>query len=163
MKEKVPEFKKKSEAWVLSEIKGTFIVCFQKYLEYRSGYIEATQIKNIDPLKAKSDMIAALDAYFQTCQAPFIPFILDVPDKIIELMKESGVKLEECDNVNNLRMKYETLPQNGMKYTPELLFFMGNILTKWNMEQGYFRMLENYDIYDTFEDRMKAIEDEEEN
>jgi len=163
MKHTVENYREKHEAWALSEIKGTIIVCFQKYLENRSGYIEAVQIKNIDPQMAKSNMIASLDAYFQNCQAPFIPFVMQNEKIIIKLMKESKVGDEECVSADDLRIKYEILPLKGMNYSANLLFFMGNLLTKWNTERGYFRMLETSQVYDTFEDKMQAILDEEEN
>jgi hypothetical protein len=163
MKHTVENYREKHEAWALSEIKGTIIVCFQKYLENRSGYIEAVQLKNMDPRMAKSNMIATLDAYFQNCQAPFIPFILENESAILKLMLESGVEVEECASADDLRIKYETIAFKGMDYSANLLFFMGNLLTKWNTERGYFRMLETSQIYDTFEDKMQAILDEEEN
>jgi hypothetical protein len=114
-------------------------------------------------MMAKSNMIASLDAYFQNCQAPFIPFVLQNEQVILELMKEAGVTTEECNSVDDLRKKYETIPQKGMQYSSNLLFFMGNILTKWNTEKGYFRMLDTSQVYDSFEEKIKAILDEEEN
>lgn len=159
----VDNYREKHEAWALSEIKGTIIVCFQKYLENRSGFIEAVQIHNIDPMIAQSNMVASLDAYFQNCQSPFVPFLLQNEELVLKLMSEAGVEEEECGSVDKLRVMYETLPQRGMKYSSDMLFFMGNLLTKWNTEKGYFRMLETSKVYDTYDEKLRSILDEEEN
>ena len=116
-----------------------------------------------DPIIAQCNVIATLDAYFQLCQAPFIPHILENETYIMCVLEEMGVSKEECSSADQLRIKYQTLPLYGMKYSKELLFVMGNILNEYNTSKGYLRMLESTPIYDSYEDKMKAILDEEEN
>ena len=161
--DKYKKYKENLEAWQLSEIKGTLIVCYQKYLENRASYIEATQVGNLEPRIAKSNMIATLDAYFQNCQAPFMPYVEKENEKIVKLMRIGGVIEEEVKDATDLIHKYQNLPIYGLKYTSELLFFMGNILNRWNTEKGYFRLLSKNPEFDTEEDVMDWVLANEEN
>lgn len=157
---KQARFNQKIESWALSEIKDTFVVTYQTYLGTRSEYARAVHLNMSNPQIAKSNMVASLDAYFQNSQAPFVPFITANAKAILEQSQEFGLELTSIKVLINY---FYLLPQRGMLYNSEMLFFMGNLLTEWNMQHGYFRMIEISKEYHSEDDQIADILDDESN
>lgn len=157
---KAKRYNDKIESWALSEIKDTFVVTYQTYLGTRSEYARAVHLKIGNPDIAKSNMVASLDAYFQNSQAPFVPFLIA---NETDLLKKAKLFEIDLTNITELLDYYRLLPEKGMIYTSQMLFYMGNLLTEWNMASGYFRMVEISKEYHSEDDHIADILDDESN
>lgn len=128
----------KVESWALSEIKDTFIVTYQKYMEARSEYSRA--IHNMGNIEiSRSNFVTSLDALYQNAQAVFDQYVKDEEKYITQKAKKLEIK-EYSDNIDFLD-KYRSLIWKGTTLSDITLIFMGEILVEWYMKKGYFRLL----------------------
>ena len=144
------------ESWALSEIKDTFIVTYQKYMEARSEFSRAIHhMGNIEI--SKSNFVTALDALYQNAQAVFDDYVLKDSGQYIKT-KAENLKIQEYSDNDDLLNKYQSLIWNGTSLKEVTLIFMGEIIVEWYMKLGYFRLLNETKQYSNYENE---IDDDE--